>query len=152
MKNFIIENSALAAGILVAFLSFLSSLFNFMKDRNIEAKQIKRIKQFTEVYKELPNDSQAKKNFEVLINQLSDKLLIQHTRKVNSITVSAVIIIALLGGGVSFLLASVANNTAGFISVLFWVLFGCVTIFTIALSATGWATRYNNASRSKDNP
>lgn len=140
--DWIVNNFALFSGIAVAFLSFLSTFFTFLKDRNKEAKYLKRMKDYTDILQSLPDNSKAKKNFEFLVDQNSDKLLFQTSREINPGSITATIVLALLGGVISYFLAFCANKTHGFFAVLFWVIFTLVSLFTILISIAGWTLRY----------
>lgn len=133
----------------MAFLSVLSSFIKFFNERNIESKNIKRVKDYTEIYSELPDETQAKKNIESLLTQLTQKMVEQNSKKLNPSNIVAMIIFAIAGGILSSLLALWAMSVKDFWAVLIWIVFGAVIFFTIGLSIAGWAARYNSNSSSK---
>lgn len=149
--SWITTNLPLLSGIAVAFLSFLSSFIEFFRERNSENKKIKKVKEFTDIYSSLPETVEAKENVGLLLTQLTKELLEQNNRKINKSTIFAIIFIALVGGGLSYLLASWATISNGIFAFILWLAFGIVILFTIALSITGWASRYNEDKNQKVN-
>ena len=151
MIDWIANNFPAFSGIAVALLSFLSSLRELLNEGNKGTKDIKKMKQCAEIYALLPNTSEAKINIDAVLKQLSEKILKRESRKINIPNIIAVVFIASVGGGLSYLLALVAIRFSGFFSVVCWVLFAIVAFFTVALSITGLASRYKESPKSNTN-
>ena len=148
--NWVTTNFPLLSGVAVAFLSFLSSFINLFRERTVESKDIKKAKDYIAIYSGLSDGIQAKKNIELLLTQLTQKIVEQSMRKFDSSNMAAIIFVAVVGGGVSYLLALWATNVSGLFSVLIWIVFGTVFLFTIALSIAGWTLRYGKSSPKKE--
>ena len=129
----------------MAIFSFLSSFINFFKEQNVEAKDIKRAKDYIEIYSALHGEIQAKKNIELLLTQLTQEMVERNSRKLNTSNIAAIIFVAIVGGGLSYLLAFWATSISGFWAVLIWIAFSAVFLFTIALSIVGWTSRYTKS-------
>lgn len=147
MFNWLADNVPAVSGIAVATLSFLTSLFNLRMEQSTEKKDMKKLKQYAEIYSVLPEESGAKRNIDSILKYLSEKVLEQEKRKVNVANVIAAILLALVGGGLSYLVASWAAKINGFFSIVLWILFAVIALFTILISITGWVSRYNQPSK-----
>ncbi|MGW8114001.1 hypothetical protein ACVS9P_02260 [Caproicibacterium sp. NSD3] len=130
--NWIASNLPSISGIAVAFLSFLSSFISFFSERNIESKNIKRVKDYTEIYSKLPDGTQAPKNIELLLTQLTQKMVEQNSKKLNPSNIIIMIIFA-VGGRLSYLLVLWAMSFKGFLAVLMWIVFGVVIFFLFCM-------------------
>lgn len=146
MREFISNNPSLFGGIILAFLSLLSSIINFFKDRKVEEKKTKKMQEYVEIYNILPDNLKAKKTLEKIIEQLAENILTQHSQKINLANIIATIFLAVVCGGISYLLAMWASHSTGFWSVLLWILFSFSALFTVLVPFAGIANRNKKAS------
>jgi len=149
LAEWLANNIPLISGVGVALLSFLTSFASFLGGREGTDKQVKRIKEYATIYSMLPKDSIAKGNIEQLLDALTQKAMEQVSRKVNSSMIAAMIFSAVVGGLISFLLARWAMNAFALWSILLWILFTLIALFTISLSIIGWTLRFSGSKSSK---
>jgi amino acid transporter len=141
--NWLINNIPLISGVAVAFLSFLTSFIKLLNERSVSTKGIKKIKDYTDIYAVLPDSVEAKDNIAQLLNQETKRILARTGRKVNVTNVVAVVIVAIAGGALSYLLVLWATNSSVLVfTVLAWLLFAISVIFTLGISITGLASIY----------
>jgi hypothetical protein len=98
----------------------------------------------------LPDKASAKYKVGQLLDHETSRVLEKTKRKVNGANVAAVITVAIVGGGLSYLLAwwAVSSETLT-LSIFAWVLFAAIAIFTIGVSAAGLADLYEDESEKK---
>ena len=150
MMAWISENFPIIASVAVGFLAFLSALINFSRERNAEAKNMKILKAYAEIYSLLPNEVASKNDIEILISHLIRKQLDKSTRKADPSSIILLIIIAVGGGILVYYLATWAiQQGSGFLYVLFWILFWVTLFFIAALFIAGWASLYKTDDKSK---
>ena len=149
MLELISENIPAISGISVALLSFLGALIDFFKESRVERKDLRKAKDYIEIYSALPEGSVVKKNMEVILEIQIQKLAEKEIRKINVANIIAVIFVALLGGSLSYLIASWAIINKGILSWILWLIFAIIVFFTLGLSITGWSSRYNKTTSSK---
>lgn len=147
MLGLTVDNIPVIFGVAVAVLSFLSSLIKFFNEQNIGIKVTKRAKEYADIYSSLPDGIDAKTDVAKLLKLETEQLLERRLRKINYGNVAAVIIVALVGGGLSYLLALWATNSPTIIAVLAWILFTAVAFFTLGISITGLASVYQEPKR-----
>ena len=61
-----------------------------------------------------------------------------------------VVVVAMVGGGLSYVSLLLANNSCIILSVLGWIAFAIVAFFTLGVSITGLASIYNNENDKKE--
>lgn len=135
-------NIPIIFGAAVAVLSFLTSLIKFFSEQNVGMKVTKRAKEYADIYTSLPDSVDAKADVAKLLKIETGKLLERRTRKINYANVAAVIVVALVGGALSYLLALWAINSVVFIAVVAWILFAVTAFFTLGISIVGIASVY----------
>ncbi|MDR0883743.1 MAG: hypothetical protein LBN05_03950 [Oscillospiraceae bacterium] len=152
MTGWVSDNIPLMAGSAVALLSFLSALFKFLNERNSKSndlKDIKRMKEYAEIYSSLPDEASAKKDIDQLLALLTQKMLLQNNRKINKMNLAMALIFAIFGGSISYLLAWWATLVNGFWAIIIWGVFGIIVLFTLAMFAAGLSSLYKNDDASK---
>jgi len=146
--DWLFENIPILSGVAVAALSFLSSLVKLIGERNGGARRIKRLKTYSEMYSVMPSNSIARENLEALMDKETSFILERVNRKLNIANLIAVIILASVGGTISYLLALWATNTNSIIlSILAWVLFTIGAFFTIGISVVGLKSMYDDPKK-----
>lgn len=150
MLESIVKNIPTISGVTVALLSFFGALLEFIKESRSERKDLIKTKDYLEIYSALPEGSSAKKSMESILEVQIKKIADKETRTINLTNIIAMIIVAIIGGWVSYLVASWALNTAGILSWILWCIFGFVFFFALGLSITGWASRYNKDTNSTE--
>jgi len=134
------------SGVLVSLLSIIAKLIQIFIDRNTSAKELRVLKEYSEIYAVLSDSPATKKSVEKLLNYETGRLLARVNRKLNKTNIAIVFVVALFGGVVSYGLASLATSTSNLLlRILAWTVFVLVVIFTIGISITGFNARYDPA-------
>jgi hypothetical protein len=134
----------------VAVGSLILSFFKLFKENDANAKKIKRIMDLSEVYGRLEDGSSAKHNIQDILDIETGRFKDILTRKLNYSNVAVVIVVAIVGGGLSYVSLLLANNSYIILSVLGWIAFAVVAFFTLGISITGLASIYNNENDKKE--
>ena len=71
--EWITNNFPIVSGIVVALLSSISAFINSVNERNIEMRDIRKAKEYTDMYVTLPDDSKARENINLLLVSLTEK-------------------------------------------------------------------------------
>jgi len=108
-------------------------------------RDIRKAKEYTDMYVTLPDESKTRENINLLLVSLTEKMVNWYNRELNWVN-----IIALGGGVVSYFSALFAMRTNMPLSIFLWILFGVVIFFTIALSITGWVSRYDKRKETQN--
>lgn len=141
--NHLLENIPIISGVAVAVLSFLSSLIKFLSERSAGARGVKRLKDYTDIYTALPSNLGAKANIAKLVEQETAQLLKRTNKRLNVVNIIALVVVAVVGGGMSYILAFWAINThLAVFAIIAWLLFAVVALFTLGLSIVGLTSVY----------
>ena len=134
----------------VAVGSLILSFFKLFKENDANAKKIKRIMDLSEVYERLKDGSNAKRNIQDILDIETGRFKDMITRKLNYLNVAVVVIVAIVGGLLSYVSLLLANNSYIILSVLGWIAFAIVAFFTLGVSIAGLASIYNNKNDKKE--
>lgn len=149
--SWLLDNMPLISGVVVAFLSFLSSFIKLLSERNIDAMGIKKLRAYADIYSLLPDNINDKDNIEKLLNQETERVFKQTSKHINIANIVLVIMVAILGGGLSYLFALWATSSDIMIfAILAWLLFAIVVIFTLGISIAGIASIYDEPKSRAD--
>jgi len=126
------------SSIIVAIIPLIASL---VKERNPTSKNIKKIKEYIDLYTSMPEGITAKKDLAQLLNH-EVSLIVKHTtRKLNGANLTAVIFVAIIGGGLSYLCALWAVRAP-----FAWIFFAVILFFSIGVSVVGLSSIYEESS------
>lgn len=142
--------SPVAVSSVVAVGSLMLSFFKLFKENDANDKKIKRIMDLSEVYERLKDGSSAKHNIQDILDIETGRFKDMITRKLNYLNVAAVVIVAIVGGFLSYASLLLANNSSIIFSVLGWIAFAIVAFFTLGISITGLASIYNHKNDKKE--
>lgn len=142
--------SPVAVSSVVAVGSLMLSFFKLFKENDANDKKIKRIMDLSEVYERLKDGSSAKHNIQDILDIETGRFKDILTRKLNYSNVAVVVIVAIVGGFLSYASLLLANNSSIIFSVLGWIAFAIVAFFTLGISITGLASIYNNENDKKE--
>jgi hypothetical protein len=142
--------SPVAVSSVVAVGSLMLSFFKLFKENDANDKKIKRIMDLSEVYERLKDGSSAKHNIQDILDIETGRFKDMITRKLNYLNVAVVVIVAIVGGFLSYASLLLANNSSIIFSVLGWIAFAIVAFFTLGISITGLASIYNHKNDKKE--
>lgn len=112
-------------------------------DSNRDTREARRIRKHSELRKNLPKDSEARKILDNLLKleaeQLKRSVISKMCRRVNIYTVITIIFVSLVGFGISWFLLWISqiSQSISIISWLFWILFWGWTIFVAIFLLVG---------------
>jgi hypothetical protein len=142
--------SPVAVSSVVAVGSLMLSFFKLFKENDANDKKIKRIMDLSKVYERLKDGSSAKHNIQDILDIETGRFKDMITRKLNYLNVAVVVIVAIVGGFLSYASLLLANNSSIIFSVLGWIAFAIVAFFTLGISITGLASIYNHKNDKKE--
>lgn len=150
--DWLANNVPLISGIAVAALSFLTSFVKFLNEQNASTKTTQRLKEYSDIYVNLPDTTEARGYIAKLLKIEAERLLRRTNRKLNIANMIGVIVVALVGGGLSYISALWAMISAHIaLTILAWLLFSFVTFFTLGVSIAGLASMYEEPKEKKLN-
>lgn len=149
MNFFEVTSPAIISSV-VAVGSLILSFFKLFKENDANDKKIKRIMHLSEVYERLKDGSSAKHNIQDILDIETGRFKDILTRKLNYSNVAVVVIVAIMGGFLSYAFLLLANSSSIIFSVLSWIAFAIVAFFTLGISITGLVSIYNNENDKKE--
>ena len=148
--DWLANNVPLISDIAVAALSFLTSFVKFLNEQNASTKMTQRLKEYSDIYASLPDTTKARGDIAKLLKIEAERLLRRTNRKLNIANMIAVIVVALVGGGLSYIFALWAMDSAHIaLTILAWLLFSFVAFFTLGISIAGLASMYEEPKEKK---
>lgn len=148
--SWLVDNLPVISGSIVAVLSILISLLRLSKETDISSKKIKRLSGIVEIYNNMPENTHGKKTMSDVIDIEVSKFKGILTRKVNKANVSAVVVVSIVGGLVSYGVALWATSVSIIWAVILWIAFSFIAFFTIGLVAVGLASVFEEDKEDKD--
>jgi amino acid transporter len=100
----------------------------------------------------MPDDLPAKSLAADIVHAEATRVKDRLTRKVNSGNLSALIFVSVVGGTFSYLLVLWATNASQVLSIVAWILFGLIALFTLLMAISGFSLLYapnKNSDKSK---
>lgn len=148
--SWLIENAAILSGLGVAFLSFLTSFIKFINDRSVSERSLRKLKSYSDIYISLPDRAEAKHDIEQLLKIETGRMLQHANRKLNGTNITAVIVVAVTGGILSYFAMLWALSAGYWLwTLIAWTLFAVVAFFTLGLSVVGLASIYEPPKKDK---
>lgn len=145
--NWFLDNLPVISSAFVGVGSVLISFIKLFRENDASAKKIKRLVDLSDIYTKLPSEMRAKDDLGKILEIETAKFKDILTRKINFINLSAVIIMSILGGFMSYLLVLWATNSWILWSVIAWTLFAVVAFFTIGIAIVGLSSLYESSDK-----
>mgnify|MGYP002886435090 FL=1 len=98
-----------------------------MVAREAESRELRRIRQHAQLRSLLPDDGDAAKEMDLLLKvevaKLSSRTRSVLNRKINKSNLAAIMLVSVVGGCISYVLALLAQTNLWGWSIFFWILF-----------------------------
>lgn len=98
-----------------------------MVAREAESRELRRIRQHAQLRSLLPDDGDAAKEMDLLLKvevaKLSSRTRSVLNRKINKSNLATIMLVSVVGGCISYVLALLAQTNLGGWSIFFWILF-----------------------------
>ena len=150
--DWLTEHLPMLLSAFVAVSSALIAVVKLFTESSTSTRRIKRLADLADVYTKLPDGLEAKGSIGDTLTTEANRMKERTERKVNAANIAAALIIAVIGGAMTFGLASWATSSPSALwTVVAWVLFVIVAFFTLALAVAGLALMYSHDSETEEN-
>lgn len=137
------SNLAVLSGLLVPLLL---GIVKPLMEREAGGRELRRIKRHAQLRALLPDDGEAAAKLDTLLATEVDYFASRASRKVgrqvDAANLATIIVVSLIGGGVSYGLVTWAQAVSGVWSGLLWIVFAVWTLFLILLVFLGGLSRF----------